>query len=160
MRWLVVPVFLLLGFPTSAETPAIVDSEKAEATEESAREEESRIVSALRSSKDEYGIPVELYSMDAKLNRLKAAVKTAESDSLLYAITGGICVGGGILLGSAVPELVWAPYGNETSVPYGYMLAGVGGILLVMDLFILPSIEPNRAKLKETFESTYRKYLE
>ena len=62
----------------------------------------------------------------------------------------------GIILAVAAPNLVWAPYGAASGIPYGYFIAGVGaGVGLYAVIAIPPGIKKNEEALISTFKTKY-----
>lgn len=139
-----------------AKGPSLTDTELAEAKESGPSAE---VLAALETPKDKYGVPSGLYPLDLQLDTYRSSIKSGEGNATLFGIIGGICVGGGIALAIGVPELVWAPYGGNTGIPYGYFVAGVGIGMVGYDLFgILPGISKNKKAILKLYGDKYGMY--
>ena len=121
---------------------------------------DEELLEALATDMDKYGLPEGIYQYDPLLTQLKLAIQNTETVSTLYMTFGGIFVVGGVALAIGVPDLVWAPYGAETDIPYGYFLVGLGGGLVIYDLVAVnPSLSNQKKNIKKKFNETYEGYL-
>ncbi len=105
---------------------------------------------------DEYNIPIHLYKIDSELAKLKATIYSRKKSAKLFGF-GGICfsvIGG--LLWLAAPDVKWAPYEMETSIPFGAILTIFGGGMTSYSIIgILPSINKSESNLVEYFNINY-----
>jgi hypothetical protein len=150
----------------SAEGGKIIDAEsgtnKSETTKvtDTTAATDEELLQALATDMDKYGLPEGIYQYDPLLLQLKTGIQNTETASTLYMTFGGIFIVGGVVLAFAAPDLVWAPYGAETNIPYGYFMAGLGGGFIIYDLLAVnPSISNQKKNLKKEFNDTYGEYL-
>ena len=138
--------FVVFGESESIESDATQDAE---------------IVSALQTEPDQYGIPTGIYDIDKSLSLLKVTLQKQRNSALGFGLGGVALVGAGLIVGIAFPELVWAPYSLETSIPWGYAIAGFGaGFSLYTIIALIPSVNKTKDRLIETYESNYGVYKE
>jgi hypothetical protein len=116
---------------------------------------ELRLREALDSPADRHGIPARLYDLDAELAGHKATLEQMEGTAQFQGIFGAILLGGGVLIGLAAPDLVWAPFGMPTGIPWGYAIAGVGVVTELMFLGTLSTVEGQRKLLRDAFVARY-----
>jgi len=115
------------------------------------------ITRALSTPTDSYGVPEGLYAVDYEMNAIKNSIDSQKRSLALLGGFGAAFVVLGLVTGAAAPELVWAPGGSMTEVPWGYALAGLGaGVGLYGVIAIPPGIQRNKAALTRTFESKYK----
>jgi hypothetical protein len=111
---------------------------------------------ALNSPKDRYGIPGGIYGIDSVMKAYKKTLDSKENQSAFAFWSGVAFLPIGYYLADAVPDLVWAPYGAVTGIPYGYFVMGVGAGFIIWDLVgISPEINKLKQKMVKIFASSY-----
>lgn len=122
-------------------------------------EEAAKIVKAFNGSLDIFGVPEDLYIIDYDLNFKKTRYKSSKSTQDILGITSIIIVPAGILIGLFIPELVWAPYGAQTEIPWGYIIAGVGAGIGIYDLIaIVPKTKRYKIEFLDYYNTKYADY--
>jgi hypothetical protein len=116
-------------------------------------------IASLDTPKDKYGIPTGLYAFDVELTNYRTVVKAGEGNATLIGVLGGICIGGGGAPALPAPDLVWAPYGAATNIPYGDFAVGVGVVVVGYDLFsVVPGIDKNKKAMATLYAERYGAY--
>lgn len=112
---------------------------------------------AMESMPDKYDIPQDLYRLDKRLLIYKTTITSKKNSAGWFGFGGLALAGLGVVLWQAAPNLVWAPYGNETEIPYGIFLVGLGGGFSIYSLVgILPSIPKAENSLREYYKTHYQ----
>ena len=113
------------------------------------------VLAALKSKPDKYGIPNELYKYDFTLSQYRDDVQMSENSTTTSGVIGGTLVVGGVILAVAVPDFVWAPYGQVTGIPYGYFVTAVGAGVLIYAICTYPQITINEQILDNSYKEKY-----
>ncbi len=124
---------------------------------EPATDKSQSVEAALGSPLDQWGIPQGMYEVDRVLLLRRQSLVATQTTNIVVSSLAAVLVPGGLLLAALVPELVWAPYGNATRIPWGYFACGVGVVLGIYDLaVVLPDIHKQEQALKDSFVKRYK----
>jgi hypothetical protein len=163
-------LFLLMGlcaFAQSEETTEIETlpiTEMEEIAEEPSTpelsEEEERLIRIFNGERDEYDVPTQLYTIDDHLKIKLTKYERESQNAGTMGVTSLILTGLGAVLAVATPDLVWAPSGNATGIPYGYFLMAVGGGVGLYTLFVpLPNSSRYKSDFQDYYSTTYSEYI-
>lgn len=115
-----------------------------------------QLSNAMSTPKDSYGLPNGIYALDPTLASFRDLVQQKQAGSNILFWGGLGCLPLGYLLAQAVPELVWAPYGTTTDIPYGYFVMAAGGVLVIWDLIgVAPAVQKLKEQLLKAFAESY-----
>jgi hypothetical protein len=116
------------------------------------------LLSALRSPKDQYGIPVGLYDYDSALNDSLNLVKAYQIEAISVTAVGGLFVGVGLAFLILAPGFAIAPEGTSIDIPFCVVPLSLGGFCLVLDVaLILPTIARYKKALLRQYDERYAK---
>jgi hypothetical protein len=117
---------------------------------------QEEIKKALGSPKDRFGIPQDVYGINLALKAYKSMVEESEVSSAIVFWGGLVLMPLGYMVNVLEPDLVWAPYGIATGIPYGYFVMGAGGVFVIVDLVSVgPEIEKLKKKMASFFAESY-----
>jgi hypothetical protein len=112
---------------------------------------------AQASAKDRFGIPEDIYGINAALKAYKDKIENEEVSSAFVFWSGVGLIPLGYILAQTMPQLVWAPYGVATGIPYGYFAMGAGGAFIIWDLALIgPGIDKMKAAMTKFYNDSYR----